>query len=268
MAAFLLLVGLAPGLVFGADLEKLANRLESSDPKVAVEAARQLGTFTGKDRTAAVDLLVETLLLGTKPDVGRAIIQSLGRLGDPRALDALLHACRHRNVAVRSAAVAALASVVNGRNEKKVFRAAVDALRDGSSQVRVAGASVLAALADKRLLSDAQWKEAEETCLTLLLKRKDQLSAKVALRKLGTVRTARFLAVHLGELPKPVVVALYAQFLKRKDFGPDPVRYWVVKVLAGLNVPEALAAVMEYVARTQGVKGRPSVELARRIAEQ
>ncbi len=270
MVASGVFVGVLAAMALGqaTGLESLAVQLDSVDPEKAVRAARRLGDWKGPDRAKAVNVLVEELLLGVEPAVGEAIVQALGKLGDPRALEAVLHATRHRDAKVRSAAVGAIARLANGKNAARVYRRAVRALRDGSSKVRVAGARALVELADKRLLDPRQWAEAERTLLALLYRRKDQLTAKVGLLRLGTERTARFLAVHMEDLPVPVVVAIYAGFLKRKDFGPDPVRYWVVRLLAGMNAPEALAAVMEYVARNQGVKGKPSVELARRIAEQ
>ena len=185
-----------------------------------------------------------------------------------RAFEILSHYTSNRNEAVRAAAYAALGQLAKASKAlaHKVYPVAMHGLEDGATQVRTAAAGILAVLKDSGLTA-AERAAAERTLLALLLKRRDQRTAKAGLAVLGTAITARFLAVHMDELPRPVVIALYAQFLKRKDFGPEPVRYWVVKNLASVNSPEALTALMGYVASHQGDKKHPSVLLAREIAE-
>ena len=248
------------------NVEALAGDLASGDSARAVRAARALADMSGSKEAA--DVLMEALLLGAPPTLAVEYIRGLGKLADPRAFEILAHETLNRNDQVRSEAVLALGALarVSKSLVKKGFALALKGLRDGAAQVRTASAHVLALLKDAGVGASGLAK-AERTLQQLLLKRRDQRTAKVGLGALGTAATARFLAVHMDELPRPVVIALFAQFLKRKDFGPEPVRYWVVKNLASVNSPEAITALMGYVAAHQGEAKRPSVLLAREIAE-
>ncbi len=247
-------------------VEDLAGDLASGVPARATKAARILAGMSGsKD---AADVLMEALLLGAPPNLAVEYVRGLAKLADPRAFDILAHEASNRNDRVRAEAMSALGAlgVASKSLSRRVFRLAVQGLRDGAAQVRTASARVLARLKNSGV-SRAALAEAERTLQELLLKRRDQRSAKVGLGALGGASTARFLAVHMKELPRPVVIALFARFLKRKDFGPEPVRYWVVRNLASVNSPEAITALMSYVAAHQGEARRPSVLLAREIAE-
>ncbi|MCD6499971.1 MAG: hypothetical protein J7M25_16880 [Deltaproteobacteria bacterium] len=244
----------------GRSVEALATDLAGGDMSKAMAAAHVLGKI---QTSQATDVLMETLLLGVPPKLSVALIHALS--GRSKAFDILVHACGNREASVRAAALEILGSIQDQKTELRTYGLAMDALSDGASAVRAAGARLLVFL-KKRSMGGIRATKAEEKLLRLLLLRKDQLAAKIGLSALGGARTARFLAVHMEELPPRIVTTIYGALLKRPDFGPEPVRFWVVKVLSGMTGPEAIAAVMEYVAGHQGGKSA-SVLLARKVAE-
>lgn len=244
-------------------LNRYYNDLVGGDIKKSVAAAKKLGQM----KTAkALDALMETLLLGAPPELAKALVKAVGNHGSPRAFELLAHYCRNRNEAVRAAALQSLARIAKPKKKKRIFEVALRGLRDGASSVRVTAAKVLVQLKKKGMDEKLQ-REAEDVLLRLLLRRKDQLTSKIALSHFGGVETAQALAVHLKKkVTVRIVTTLYAAFLKRSDFGPEPVRVWVVKTLSNLTSPEAIAALMDYVATSRG-KATASVALARKVAE-
>ncbi len=273
LTGVLVLTGLAFGVNARADsLDDLYNDLVGGEEKKAVAAAKKLGKMKS-DR--ALNLLMETLLLGAPPKLGIELVRAIGKHESPRSFELLFHYCKNRNQSLRAEAVSTLGRLINEKNKKRVFERAIQGLKDSASPVRAAAARVLVEL-KKKGMNEKQRAEAEEVLLQLLIKKKDQLAAGIALSKLGGMETARKLAVNLkGELPSTgisnevparIVVVIYSAFLKRDDFGPEPVRYWIIKTLGELTSPEAIATIMDYVASTAGKK-TPSAVLARKIAE-
>ena len=245
---------------FGRSVEALATDLAGGDMSKAMSAAAALGKMHTPQST---DVLMETLLLGGPLKLSVALIDALS--GRARAFDILVHACKNRDASVRAAALATLGSMKDQKFSSRIYALAMEALSDGASAVRAAGARVLVIL-KKRGMKGVHAAKAEKKLLRLLLLRKDQLVAKIGLSSLGGARTARFLAVHREDLPGRIVTTIYGALLKRADFGPEPVRFWVVKVLSDMTGPEAIAAIMEYVASHQGSK-TASALLARKVAE-
>lgn len=259
-------------------LDEYYNDLTGGDLKKAVAAVRKMGEIKS-DRV--LDMLMETLLLGAPPELSVELVKAVARQRSRRAFDLIAHYCRNRNEAVRAEAVKALGRLVSKDNEDRVFSIAMRGLRDGSSAVREAAAVMLVDL-NKRGLDGESREKAERVLLDLLLKHRDHGSAAAALGHFGGMETARVLAVNLqeqqravggkfgvqksGGIPAGVVIEIYSEFLKREDFGPEPVKVWVLKTLSTFTEPEAIAAIMHYVATTRG-KNTPSVALARRLAE-
>jgi HEAT repeat protein len=245
-------------------LKRLSNQIESTNLKTATAAARALGRMRSPK---ALEILMENLLLGARPKLGLEMIKAVGQHANPKAFHLMAHYTRHRDEAVRAEAIKAVGRMNAPNLRKKVFALALRALRDGASAVRAEGARLITKL--KRAgLGAAQLAKAERLLLHLLLVRKDQRSARIALSVIGTVRTARFLAVHLKDLTERIVTTLCSTFLKRADFDPEPDSVWVVKTLGKLTGPEAIAALMEYIRDSENKrKVTLSVTLAKSIAE-
>ena len=244
-------------------LDRIYDDLVGGDMKKSVAAAKKLGRMKPPK---ALDALMETLLLGAPPKLAKALVKAVGNHGSPRSFELLAHYCRNRNETVRAAALRSLARIAKAKQKKRIFEVALRGLQDGASTVRVTAAKVLVQL-KKQGLSEPLQRKAEDVLLRLLIRRKDQLTAKVALSHFGGVETARALAVNIKQkITVRIVTTLYAAFLKRSDFGPEPVRVWVVKTLSDLTSPEAIAALMDYVATSQG-RATASVALARKVAE-
>jgi hypothetical protein len=100
---------LAPELRAAAPVRSVTALLRDDDPGVVEAAAWALGELAGPARTGgAVPQLVRACREHPDPLVREAAVAALGALGDPRALPAILDACRDRP-AVRRRAVLALA---------------------------------------------------------------------------------------------------------------------------------------------------------------
>ncbi len=258
--------------------EEHYNDLVGGDVQKAVDAARKMGEIKS-DR--ALEMLMETLMLGAPPKLAVELIRAMARHRSQRAFDLIAHYCKNRNVDVRAEALKALGRLAAKDNIPRVFSVAMNGLRDSASSVREAAAHLLVDL-NKRGLDADRREEAEKVLLELLLKHRDHGSAAAALGHFGGMETARTLAVNLQDqrsaaaakfrvqksvgIPSGVVIEIYSEFLKREDFGPEPVRVWILKTLSTFTEPEAIAAIMHYVATTRG-KNTPSVALARRLAE-
>jgi hypothetical protein len=254
----------SPSVARADRLDELHNELIGPDVSKAVKAAGRLGRMRSDK---ALKVLMETLLLGAPPKLSRALIEAIGRHGNASSFELLAHYTKNRDKDVRAEALEAVGRISEPKYRERIFDLALRALRDGASKVRATGARLLVDL-KKAGLGEERVLRAEKVLLSLLLVRKDQLTAKIGLSQLGGARTARALAIHLNdELRERIVTTLYAAFLKRADFGPEPVRVWIVRTLEKLTGPEAIAALMDYVASASGKKTTPSVALARKIAE-
>jgi HEAT repeat protein len=245
-------------------LNHLHNQLVAKDVQKAKKAAKQLGRMRSQK---ALKVLMETLLLGAPPELSRTLIKAIGKHEKPTSFELLAHYTKNRNDTVRAAALQALMKIENHKQNKRLFSLALRALGDAASQVRATGAKMLVKL-KARGLSEKLLARAEEHLIKLLVVRRDQLTAKIGLSALGGVRTARMLAINVNDgLGERIVTTIFGAFLKRSDFGPEPVRVWVVKTLERLTGPEAIAVLMDYVASAGGKRKSASVALARKIAE-
>jgi hypothetical protein len=105
-----------------------------------------------------------------------------------------------------------------------------------------------------------------ERTLITLLERGDTAAPAIGLGAIGGYYTARYLAVNLKKLPEITIAKIYRTLLLRRDFGPDPVRYWVVRALGEMKGTHATEALATYAADPP-VKGLKSVVAANRLME-
>jgi HEAT repeat protein len=96
----------------GRELARFRDALSSGDPAVRAAAVLRAPNVPG------VEDLIVAALDDPAPDVRRAAVQTIGRLGGARGVRALMEVCRRDLVAaVRAEAVAVLGRIVRGRGE-------------------------------------------------------------------------------------------------------------------------------------------------------
>ncbi len=214
--------------------------LYSSDPEAAARAADALGANAVP---AAHEALLDTLALGLAPSVATSALAALALHPAPPDVPALRRYAGHHNPSVRSAALGALAAYPDA-----AARAAVVAgLHDATASVRGAAA---AAAAKGRV------RDAVEPLLQLLALGEEP--AARALAAMADVELARRIADQLGKVPDGSLALALGTMLRRPDFGPDAARVEVVRALAKIQDPSAVAALTEYVDSVSKLPARES----------
>jgi HEAT repeat protein len=263
----------APSVPAQADpLARARKALWSKDLKKAVGAAERLGRMR---KAKALDLLMESLQLGAPteycksrgkctPNLAVALVKAIGNHKSPRAVNLLVIYTRNRNAKVRAQAVRALGVLADPKVAKKIVAAMVSSLSDRDVQVRMAAAWVIAHRTKKKLVLPAR--ERLEGLLIKLLDRGDTAAPAIGLAAIGGYLTARHLAVNLKKLPEITIAKIYRSLLNRKDFGPDPIRQWIVRALAEIKGQHATEALANYAA-SPPLPGLKSVAMANQFME-
>lgn len=219
-----------------ADLDYLLYLLQGSNAQEAMAAIAELGK---RKTPESLDLLLTQLLLGYPPPMSKAMIQALGERKDPRALETLMFYSGHRSVELRTEAISALCAldIKDPAVIKRIDELLLKALRDYDEIVRNKAAWLLG---KRRVIA------AEEPLLILF--GRGSSSALQALGFVGGIRTARALALAMESTKtskEPIITAI-GTLLSRPDFGPEPVRVQLVKILGETNLPGAQNVLMNY----------------------
>ncbi|MBL8635077.1 MAG: HEAT repeat domain-containing protein [Myxococcales bacterium] len=268
------------------DEATLIARLRSTTESEAVAAARKLGETNTPTAQAA---LLDALSIGVSPKVAAAALSSLSSLRSADALPVLELYTHHRNPDLRKRAVQGLVALVvapegNETPAKppvgkklakpvtvkpgvaheelapKIVPQLIAALSDGSSDVRQVAAEALGQRREK----------SAEPALIKLLQRKDT-AAPEALGLIGGPDTARALGEMIGTVPNYLLTTTLGALLRRSDFGPEPVRTEVVKMLGKMPGDQPVDFLSDYVKATdtdKESKARPSRAEAQKIIEQ
>lgn len=268
------------------DEATLIARLRSTTESEAVAAARKLGETNTPTAQAA---LLDALSIGVSPKVAAAALSSLSSLRSADALPVLELYTHHRNPDLRKRAVQGLVALVvapegNETPAKppvgkklakpvtvkpgvaheelapKIVPQLIAALSDGSSDVRQVAAEALGQRREK----------SAEPALIKLLQRKDT-AAPEALGLIGGPDTARALGEMIGTVPNYLITTTLGALLRRSDFGPEPVRTEVVKMLGKMPGDQPVDFLSDYVKATdtdKESKARPSRAEAQKIIEQ
>jgi HEAT repeat protein len=249
-----LLVAANGATAHGRSLARERQALWGKDLEAAVKAAKRLGRMR---QDKALALLLETLKLGVPteyckargqctPNLAVALIDAIGRHRDPDSVKLLQTYARHRNAKVRAHSLRALGLLPGQKLAATIVDAVERALADRDVQVRMAGAWIIAQRTKKGLPLPRVQKL--ERMLITLLDRGDTAAPATGLAAIGGYTTARHLAVHLKKLPERTIAKIYRSLLVRKDFGPDPIRQWIVRALAVLKGQHATEALANYAA--------------------
>lgn len=250
--AVLLASGPASGPVWAGGEAELKEKLASDDDGAAIDAARRLGELEGPK---ALDVILDGLAVGAPPRVQAELLGALKGKRDPRSVDVLKLYARNRNPEVRKKAVAVLAELPP--SDPRVVPVLLSTLSDSVEEVRAVAALALG----KRKERSAEGK------LVKLLQHKDAAAAS-ALAQMATPELAHKLAEMLGQVPDALLCAVLGEMLTRPDFGPEPIRGEVVKALAKVPGIDATAALIDYVAKSEKDKLRPSRLEAQKIIDQ
>jgi len=227
------------------NVDKLKADLHGDNLDRAVAAASALGSLKGED---SLEALMGALQLGAPPKLTLALLEALGLHKSPKAIDLMRHFATYRRPEVRVAALKGLTGIA----DRRIGLILINALGDSSPMVRAKAARELGELNDRRA----------ERPLFKMLRRGDAAAAS-PLGTVGGVETAKQLAELIGELPDPVLANALGTIVKRKDFGPDPLRKMVVQTLCKIPGADATAALVEYIA---GVPEK-EVRLSKKEAE-
>ena len=228
-----LLVLLVPGAVSAqmtGNVDKLKADLHGDNLDRAVAAASALGSLKGEE---SMEALMGALQLGAPPKLTLALLEALGMHQSPKSIDLLEHFATYRRPEVRVAALKSL----TGIKDRRIGTILIVALGDSSPMVRAKAARELGELNDRRA----------ERPLFKMLRRGDSSAAR-PLGVVGGVETAKQLAELIGELPDAVLATALGTIVKRKDFGPDPLRREVIKTLCKIPGADATASLVEYIA--------------------
>jgi hypothetical protein len=231
------------------NVDKLKADLHGSNINRAVAAASAMGALKTEE---ALDGLLGALQLGAPPKLNLAILEALGLQNNPRGISLLRHFARYRRPLIRVAALKALGAI----KSPKVIPILIDALGDSSPMVRAKAA---------RLLGERKERRAERS-LFMMLKRGDRSAAK-PLGIVGGVETAKNLGEMIGELPDDLIATSLGAIVKRKGFGPDPLRTEIIKTLCKIPDMGATVALVEYIASVPTKEVRLSKKTAEKCLE-
>ncbi len=236
------------------DLESWRRQLAREDAEQALAAARALAKAP---QAQASELILDALSLGPQPRVVGALLEAVAARRPARALDTLALFVRHRSPEVRQKALSA-AGQFSGEATNAIILAA---LGDENQAMRARAADLSAA---RRLAA------AEEPLFALL--RRGDRAAGPALAALASVDMTRRICELLGELPDDLLAATLGALLLRSDFGPEVLRFQVVRTLAKLpgsaGSPAVRDALAAYVKAVSDSSSRPSrAEAARVLGE-
>ena len=269
------------------DEAALIAKLRSTTESDAVAAARKLAETKTASAQAA---LFDALAIGVSPNVAAAALTALAAQKSPDALPILQLYTRHRNPELRKRATQGLAALIVAPDESevaakspvgkkpvkvttksgptvpheelapKVVPQLIFALSDASAEVRQVAAEALGKRREK----------SAEPALIKLLLRKDS-AAPEALGLIGGPDTARALGEMIGTVPNYLITATMGALLRRPDFGPEPMRTEVVKLLGKMPGDQPVDFLTDYVKATETdkeTKARPSRAEAQKIIEQ
>jgi HEAT repeat protein len=117
-------------------LREATEALHSTDPERVIQGVDSLTVLGG---APSVPPLVELLRSGPSDRITDYVVEKLGIIGHPAAIDELSNLLRHRRESVRQAAVQALAQI----HDDRVRPLIESALHDSNSQVRGQAAQAL-----------------------------------------------------------------------------------------------------------------------------
>jgi len=213
----------------------LVAQLRTSGAEQVVAAVHELQTQSGPQPVAAV---VALLRAGPPDAVTQAALETLGALGDARAVDILGEYSSHRRAAVRVVAVQSLSTIQDSRVESLL----VEALRDSNPEVRATAAQAL---------GDGGYRNAVSVLFQAFERGVGEASA--AIGKLGDADAADRFAGYLGQRDLSLLLEGLAEFLLRSDFpllakqrivgqllelaGPDVRRFLVGQIVEQPDVP-------------------------------
>ena len=223
-----------------ADITADVAALAGPDIERAAHAATTLGTYELSEAHAA---LLDALAIGLAPPVALPALAAVAQHPVAADVAALKRYAGHHTPSVRSAALGALA----GYSDPAARAAIVAGLHDNAGAVRAAAATAAA---------NGRIREAADTLLLLLGKRED--SAIRAVAQLADPDLARTIADRFGRLPDASLALCLGLILRRGDFGPDPARVEIVRALATIQDPVAIAQLSQYVDETPNNPRRPS----------
>ncbi len=227
-----------PGKAAKLDVAKVSAVLLGADLAAATRAAAQLG---GAPSEAAHEAVLDALATGLHPDVAVAGLTALGTNASKTDLQLIGAYIRHRNPAVRAAALRAFLASIGE-----------PALVAESLSSYDAGVRAVAAEAAGRM----QLKETIPALLILLDKGEE--AAAVALGKMANEDLARTVAEHFGTAPDVTLAKALGVMLARKDFGNEATRLDVIRTVNKLGGPEAIAVLEAYVASTPALPPKQS----------
>jgi HEAT repeat protein len=219
-------------------LEHLMIIVYGENTANAVKAINEMGKRKDKK---SMDALLQQLLLGHPPKLNYALIGALHKRKDARAFSTLMFFTKHRSAKIRILALKALCNLnvpKGSQNPKKINAVLLKSLRDFSINVRTQAAWFIG----KRKVF-----QAENDLLKLF--KKGSVAAIQALGYIGGIKTAQTLAIALeSKMTKKtdIINTIGILLVKREDFGPEPVRIQLVKILGEIDLPSAQDVLLNY----------------------
>jgi HEAT repeat protein len=229
-------------------LDKVRAILFGDDDAAAADAAKALGQSGASN---AIDPLVELLSVGASPARSQTVLEALGTLGDPAAIDALEIYAGNRSPDVRRRAVRSLGVI----KDDKAVPPLLVALGDAAPDVRAAAADALAAR-----------KETKAAPRLLALVKRNDAGAAPALGLLATPDLVPQLAELQGSVDDNVVASALGEYIKRDDVR-DEQRVDIVRTIGHLSGAASTTALVEYLATIPAKDDRPSKKEAQKLVD-
>lgn len=207
-------------------LQEATERLRSANPdevRQGVDALTRIGT------PAVIRPLVELIHSGLPDGLLNTVVEKLGIIGRPEAIDELSSLLHHRRAAVREAAVKSLSQIRDNRVRPLIE----SALRDSENSVRTAAAQALGEINARQSVE--------------LLQRafeRNVPAAAESIGRLGDPASANRLLEAVGRAPLGVLLPGFRRFLDRRDLD-DAVKFRIVEQLVSRSPTAQVKAFLQ-----------------------
>ena len=228
-----------------SDLDEIVPKLDSANPDEVREAIDLLAII---DHPQVIPHLAELLRRGQPDPITDRVLEALGALAHPDAIEILTVFTHHRRIGARRRAYEALAAI----DDRRIRPILETGLSDSERTVRAQAALALGEMGARDSL-DILFRAFE----------RGVVEAAIAIGKLGNRQSVERFTEHLGQRPLAIMLSGYHEFLRRNDI-PNEVKSDIVARLGEVSGPMVKRFLADYLT-TFGERDRS--ELKRQVEE-
>jgi HEAT repeat protein len=201
-----------------SDLDDIVPKLESANPDEVREAIDLLSII---DHPQVIPHLSDLVRRGQPDPITDRVLEALGALGHPDAIEILTIFTHHRRVGARRRAYEALAAI----DDRRVRPILETGLSDSERTVRAQAALALGEMGARDSLE-----------ILFRAFERGVVEAAIAIGKLGNRQSVERFTEHLGQRPLAIMLSGYHEFLRRNDI-PNEVKSDIVARLGEVSGP-------------------------------